>query len=77
MTFNWFGQARLVQPSDGVSKRPDAGQHHLVGGGHLVGIAADLGLLDGQSFLESLLHAAEIGHPIIDDQDRLHQRFSL
>ena len=64
------GQLGLVQPGDGVAEGADARQHDLVRLGDAVGIAADLGVV--ADLLERLLHAAQIGHAVIDNEDILH-----
>src|SRR5262249_4447826 len=61
-------QARLVHPGDGVAEGADTRQHQLVAVGDAVGVGADLG--SAADLLGRLLHAAQVGHPVVDDQDR-------
>ncbi len=61
---------RFMQPGNCILKCADTGQHYLVGLGYLIGIATDKGRMP--DFLESLLHTSEVAHPVINDDNRLH-----
>src|SRR5262249_16070152 len=60
----------LAQPGNGVAEGADAGQHDLVGLRDAVGVGADLGRK--AELLEGLLHAAQVGHAVINDDDLFH-----
>ena len=60
----------LANLGDGVAEGADARENDLVRGGDLIGITADRG---GRSDLfQGLLHAPQVGHAVIDNDDALH-----
>ena len=63
-----------MQAGDGVAEGADAGQNNLVGLGNAVRVAADVGRLT--DLLERFLHAAQVGHAVIDDHNRFHRGFT-
>ena len=63
-----------VQSSDGVAEGADARQHDLVRLGDAVGVAADRRRV--ADLLERLLHAAQVGHAVVDDEDLLRHVIS-
>src|SRR5439155_14944897 len=64
-------QPALVETSDGVAEGADTRQYQLVALRDAVRIGADL--RREANLLEGLLHAAQVRHPIIDNQDSLHR----
>ena len=67
---NRLRQPGLTQAGDGVSKSADTGEHQLVCLGHTVRIAGDVGA--EADALERLLHAAQVGHAVINDRYSVH-----
>src|SRR5262249_32294512 len=67
---DWPIEAGLTQAGDGVLECPDAGEDELVRGGDRFRIARDLSR--GPDPLEPFLDTAQVGHPIIDDDNPGH-----
>jgi 4-amino-4-deoxy-L-arabinose transferase-like glycosyltransferase len=70
---NRLHEPGLVQSGDGVAESTDAGQDKLIRLGDMIGIASDDGCVADR--LKRLLHAAEIGHAVVDDDDRFHDEW--
>src|SRR5262249_10913635 len=64
-------QPALVDAGNSVPERPDARQDELVALRDTIRVGADL--RRKADLLEGLLYAAQVGHPIIDNQDPLHR----
>ena len=64
-------QSALVHAGNGIAEGADAGQHQFVALRHPVRIGTDLG---GEAhLLKGFLHAAQVGHAVVDNHDFLHR----
>ena len=67
-------EVALAEFGHGVFKRPDAGQHDLVGPGDVVRVAGHGRLVP--DLLEPLLDTPQVAHSVVDDGDHIDLRTS-